>query len=51
MSVVLNHTIVWCRDKKVSSRYLASTLGLGEPKPWGPRDLPVHSRLGFKSVP
>jgi catechol 2,3-dioxygenase-like lactoylglutathione lyase family enzyme len=36
MSVVLNHTIVWCRDKKASSRYLASTLGLGEPKPWGP---------------
>jgi catechol 2,3-dioxygenase-like lactoylglutathione lyase family enzyme len=36
MSVALNHTIVWCRDKKVSSRYLAGTLGLGEPKPWGP---------------
>ena len=36
MSVTLNHTIVWCREKKVSSRYLAGTLGLQEAKPWGP---------------
>lgn len=36
MSVSLNHTIVWCRDRKVSARYLTETLGLGEAKPWGP---------------
>ncbi len=26
----LNHTIVWCRDKKVSAAYLTDTLGLGD---------------------
>jgi catechol 2,3-dioxygenase-like lactoylglutathione lyase family enzyme len=36
MTVLLNHTIVWCRDKKVSARYLTDTLGLPEAKPWGP---------------
>jgi catechol 2,3-dioxygenase-like lactoylglutathione lyase family enzyme len=36
MTVVLNHTIVWCKDKKVSSRYLTETLGLAEAKPYGP---------------
>jgi catechol 2,3-dioxygenase-like lactoylglutathione lyase family enzyme len=36
MSVSLNHTIVWCRDKKVSARYLTESLGLQEAKPWGP---------------
>jgi catechol 2,3-dioxygenase-like lactoylglutathione lyase family enzyme len=36
MSVSLNHTIVWCRDQKESSRYLTDTLGLPEAKPWGP---------------
>lgn len=36
MSVTLNHTIVWCRDKAVSARYLTDTLGLPEPTPWGP---------------
>jgi catechol 2,3-dioxygenase-like lactoylglutathione lyase family enzyme len=36
MSVLLNHTIVWCRDKKESARYLTDTLGLPEAKPWGP---------------
>lgn len=33
---MLNHTIVWCRDKQLSSRYLAEILGLEEPKSWGP---------------
>ena len=28
MSVTLNHTIVWCRDKKSSARYLTEILGL-----------------------
>jgi catechol 2,3-dioxygenase-like lactoylglutathione lyase family enzyme len=36
MTVVLNHTIVWCRDKKVSARYLTETLGLGPATPFGP---------------
>jgi catechol 2,3-dioxygenase-like lactoylglutathione lyase family enzyme len=36
MTVLLNHTIVWCRDKKVSARYLTDTLGLPDAKPWGP---------------
>jgi catechol 2,3-dioxygenase-like lactoylglutathione lyase family enzyme len=36
MTVDLNHTIVWCRDKKKSARYLTETLGLAEAKPWGP---------------
>jgi catechol 2,3-dioxygenase-like lactoylglutathione lyase family enzyme len=36
MTVLLNHTIVWSRDKKVSAQYLTDTLGLPEAKPWGP---------------
>jgi catechol 2,3-dioxygenase-like lactoylglutathione lyase family enzyme len=36
MTVLLNHTIVWSRDKKVSARYLTDTLGLPEARPWGP---------------
>lgn len=36
MSVTLNHTIVSCRDQKVSARYLTETLGLAEAKAWGP---------------
>jgi catechol 2,3-dioxygenase-like lactoylglutathione lyase family enzyme len=36
MNVRLNHTIVWCRDKRVSARFLAETLGLATPTPFGP---------------
>jgi catechol 2,3-dioxygenase-like lactoylglutathione lyase family enzyme len=36
MTVLLNHTIVWSRDKKASARYLTDTLGLPEAKAWGP---------------
>ena len=36
MSVTLNHTIVWCRDKSASARYLTEMLGLPEAKPFGP---------------
>jgi catechol 2,3-dioxygenase-like lactoylglutathione lyase family enzyme len=36
MAVRLNHTIVWCRDKKVSAGFLADTLGLPAPQPFGP---------------
>lgn len=32
----LNHTIVWCHDKKASAAYLTDTLGLGEPAAFGP---------------
>jgi catechol 2,3-dioxygenase-like lactoylglutathione lyase family enzyme len=32
----LNHTIVLCRDKRVSAAYLSEILGLPEAKPFGP---------------
>lgn len=34
MAAQLNHTIVWCRDKRHSSAFLAEMLGLPEPKPF-----------------
>lgn len=34
MAAELNHTIVWCRDKKLSSAFLARMLGLPEPTPF-----------------
>jgi catechol 2,3-dioxygenase-like lactoylglutathione lyase family enzyme len=36
MSVQLNHTIVWCRDKKISSNFLREVLGLPAPVAFGP---------------
>lgn len=36
MSVLLNHTIVWVRDKVSAARSVASLLGLDEPTPDGP---------------
>jgi len=36
MPVQLNHTIVWCRDTRVSAGFLAELLGLPEPVAWGP---------------
>jgi len=36
MSVQLNHTIVWCRDKRVSATFLADILGLPAPATFGP---------------
>ena len=36
MSVTLNHTIVWCRNKKISAQYLTEVLGLDDARPWGP---------------
>lgn len=36
MSVDLNHTIVWCRDKQRSSAFLVDILGLSDPIPFGP---------------
>ena len=32
MSVQLNHTIAWCRDKAKSAGFLAGILGLPEPR-------------------
>ena len=36
MSVQLNHTIVWCRDKATSATFLAEVLGLPAPTRFGP---------------
>ena len=36
MSVRLNHTIVWCRDKKTSARFLIEILGRRAPARFGP---------------
>jgi catechol 2,3-dioxygenase-like lactoylglutathione lyase family enzyme len=36
MKAQLNHTIVWCRDKRASSRFLAELLELPPPTPFGP---------------
>jgi len=36
MSVQLNHTIVWCRDKQRSSAFLTEILGLPSPTRFGP---------------
>ena len=34
MGAELNHTIVWCRDKQLSSAFVARLLGLPAPKPF-----------------
>jgi catechol 2,3-dioxygenase-like lactoylglutathione lyase family enzyme len=36
MTVQLNHTIVWSRDKRKSSTFLTEMLGLGKPTRFGP---------------
>ena len=36
MSVELNHTIVWCRDKQRSATFLTELLGLPSPTKFGP---------------
>lgn len=36
MSVELNHTIVWCRDKQKSAAFLTEILGLPAPIRFGP---------------
>jgi catechol 2,3-dioxygenase-like lactoylglutathione lyase family enzyme len=36
MSVQLNHTIVWCRDKRRSATFLAEVLDLPQPTRFGP---------------
>lgn len=36
MSIQLNHTIVWCRDKEASAAFLVDLLGLPAPKVFVP---------------
>jgi len=36
MSIKLNHTIVWARDKRRSAAFLAQLFGLPPPVPFGP---------------
>jgi catechol 2,3-dioxygenase-like lactoylglutathione lyase family enzyme len=36
MSVELNHTIVWCRDRQISADFLADILGRPAPTRFGP---------------
>ncbi len=36
MTIELNHTIVYSRDKRVASDFLASLFGLPSPVAWGP---------------
>jgi catechol 2,3-dioxygenase-like lactoylglutathione lyase family enzyme len=36
MTVQLNHTIAWVRDKEESATFVAEILGLPAPKPFGP---------------
>ena len=36
MSVQLNHTIVWCRDKQKSATFFTGVLGLPSPTTFGP---------------
>ena len=36
MTVQLNHTIVWCRDKQTSAAFLADILGQPAPTRFGP---------------
>jgi catechol 2,3-dioxygenase-like lactoylglutathione lyase family enzyme len=53
MSVQLNHTIVWCRDKEKSAIFLKEILGLGEPRSFGPfrvLDLSNGVSLDFHEV-
>lgn len=45
MAVQLNHTIVMSRDKRASAEFLARTLGLAAPVPFGPF-LVVHVANG-----
>lgn len=50
MSIRFNHTIVHCRAKEESARFLADILGLAEPRPFGPFlvvDLDNEASLDF----
>jgi catechol 2,3-dioxygenase-like lactoylglutathione lyase family enzyme len=50
MSIRFNHTIVHCRAKAESARFLADILGLPDPRPFGPFqvvDLDNEASLDF----
>lgn len=54
MSVKLNHTIVWCKDKRRSATFLTEILGLSVPQPFGPfliADLDNGVSLDFHETP
>jgi hypothetical protein len=34
MTAQLNHTIIWCKDKRISSAFIADILGLPAPRPF-----------------
>ena len=36
MSVELNHTIIYAKDREASARFMAEVFGLGEPAAFGP---------------
>jgi catechol 2,3-dioxygenase-like lactoylglutathione lyase family enzyme len=39
MAITLNHTIVWCRDQKVSAGFLTELFGLPAAVHWGPFEI------------
>ena len=45
MSVELNHTIIWAKDRWASARFLADILGLTAEPEWGPF-VPVRTGNG-----
>ncbi|HUC68158.1 MAG TPA: VOC family protein [Stellaceae bacterium] len=45
MSVELNHTIIWAKDRWASARFLADILGLTAEPEWGPF-VPVRTSNG-----
>lgn len=48
MSIELNHTIVWCRDKEAASRYVSEILGRPAPKRFGPfRIVPLDNGVSL----
>ena len=54
MAVQLNHTIVRCRDSRVSARFLAEMLGRPAPRAYGPFmmvQLDNGAALEFLAVP
>jgi hypothetical protein len=53
MSVMLNHTIVWCRDEKASARYLTEILGQPSRRlPSSKKDpIPCCTRKGAHLLP
>jgi catechol 2,3-dioxygenase-like lactoylglutathione lyase family enzyme len=36
VTISLNHTIVWCHDRRVSADFLTDLFGLPDPVAWGP---------------